>query len=84
LNPLRRTPERTELLEVYPSRYISAAGAQNLRADLSVDDLRARVKPIGGGDATEHESGHTVAASIDATPVFRFRLDHTSACATGS
>jgi hypothetical protein len=28
----------------------SAAGAQNLTTDLSVEDLRARIKLIGGGD----------------------------------
>jgi hypothetical protein len=34
--------------------------------------LRARIKLIGSGDATEPESGHAVAASIDATTVLRF------------
>jgi hypothetical protein len=68
------------LRSIYPS---SADAAQNLRADLSVDDLRARIKLIGGGDATEHESGHTITASIDATTVLSFQPDDTSACAIG-
>jgi hypothetical protein len=56
----------------------------NPESDLSVDNLRARIKLIGGGDATEHENRHTVAASVDATTMLTFQRDDTSTFATGS
>src|SRR5664279_2117222 len=46
-----------------------------MRADLFVDRSRARIALIGGGDATEHESGHTVAASIHATTPLTFQQE---------
>jgi hypothetical protein len=72
------------LRSTHPSRPVIGRRGTNLRADLTVDDLRVRIKLIGVGDATEHESGYTITASIDATPVLSFKLDDTSACAIGS
>jgi hypothetical protein len=46
-----------------------------MRADLFVDRSRARIALIGGGHSTEHESGHTVAASIHATTPLTFQQE---------